>query len=139
MDATVVSQLTEHLRGQVGLFQEMCTLQLDLLQKLESGEGMSEVLGLLSRKNQLLDAVRARNASAAELVAQWPAVREQLGATPETGAVNALLEQLERAAQDLRGQDEAMIQKFQSAVAPSKPQDRERHSQNVMNAFRAMR
>lgn len=140
MNPTVVAdQMVKHIRGQVLLFREMCTLQADLLQRLDSGEGMPIILDLLAKKNSLLEQVNLHNLESADIVAAWPDARTILGNQQEAMLVNKLLDELEIAVKELRIQDESMILRFQSVVTPKNPAERERHSQNVMNAFRAMR
>lgn len=135
----IAQRMVEHIQGQVLLFRKMNELQITLLKRLDSGEGMPEIMELLAQKNQLLEQVKQRNLDSADLVSTWPQVRKALELKPEGLQVNSLLDELEVAAKELRLQDEAMIHRFQSIATPQKPADKERHSQNVLNAFRAMR
>lgn len=135
----IAQRMVEHIQGQVLLFRKMNELQITLLKRLDSGEGMPEIMELLAQKNQLLEQVKQRNLDSADLVSTWPQVRKALELKPEGLQVNSLLDELEVAAKELRLQDEAMILRFQSIATPQKPADKERHSQNVLNAFRAMR
>lgn len=135
----IAERMAEHIQGQVLLFRKMNELQTTLLHRLDSGEGMPEIMELLALKNQLLEQVKQRNLDAAALVSAWPQARKAMESKPEALQVNTLLDELEVAAKELRQQDEAMIHRFQSIATPQKPADKERHSQNVLNAFRAMR
>lgn len=135
----IASQMMEHITGQVALFQEMCQLQTSLLQRIDSGEPMSAILGLLTDKNNLLDQVRIRNQNASEVVSAWPKIRETIADKQIVIRVNQLLDELEAAVKQLREKDEQMLKRVQAASVSTKPEDRAKHSQNVMNAFRAMR
>lgn len=137
--ALVLTRLTAHLQGQLALFEELETVQGELLQKLDMAQEMSQVLALLARKNSLLDEVRTQNTHANNLVQIWPTVKSQVQDLESVEKVNQMLERMESSARILRKQDEEMIARFEKFVAPAKPADRTEHSRNVLNAFRALR
>jgi len=136
---TVVAGLAEHLEAQLRLFRELETVHAQVVAKLDSNQEMSSVLDLLTRKNQLLDAVRANSQLASGLVVAWPNAKLKLGLQPEVQRVNLLLGQMETTAQSMRKHDEDMLKRFEKFAGPAKPADRAEQSRNVMNAFRALR
>ena len=135
----VLNQLKIHLQGQRELFHNLKELQGQLLSELDSNQDMSAVLALLTRKNLMLDHVRAQNLSATTLVDSWPIIRKTLGDTVAVRDVQYLLGEVENLAHAMRKQDEEMIHRFEAFVAPSKPVDQDTRSRNLLNAFRALR
>ncbi len=139
-----MSDVADHLRlvleKQLGLYQEITTLQSDLLQRLDDTNQLASVMELLARKNTLLDAIRHEIHEAAPLVDAWVAQKEEMLRLPCYTEVESLLGDIEALIATLRAQDERMIRRFEGLARPAtNAQDQQAHSRNMLNAFRALR
>ncbi len=133
-----IEALTSHLQGQLALFQLIAEHQVRLLPMLDTCNEIGPVLDVLGQKNSLLDQVRANNQSGVAVLDEWRKIKANAPADAVL-RVETMLTQMERMAQDLRKQDEEMVHRFEKWGGPTKPVDRQEHSRNMLNAFRALR
>lgn len=138
--AEMVQRLSRHLQLQMKLFESMDQIQTDLLRKLNGTGGMPDVMDLLEKKNAMLDEVRHNNVLAAPVLKEWNQTKSTLGDSPEIIEIDGMLDRLEDLARVMKRQDEDMVARFQRVAQPvDNPQTRQKHSQNMLNAFRALR
>lgn len=141
MESTdLVSRMKAHLESQLEMYRDMNALQRSLLRELDLPDGMPKVLGLLEDKNSRLDQVRKSQQQAAGLLQEWRDQKANLPETPEIKYVDELIDAMETLALSMRNQDEEMIRRFERiAMNPADAESRNKHSRNMLNAFRALR
>jgi nitrogen-specific signal transduction histidine kinase len=125
----LVTSLHGTLSKQRALYQRMNAVQEALLELLDRSTEMQPVMEMLAQKNALLDAVRAENQTAAPWVEEWVARKSECATHPLFEEVTQIVSEIEGLVLALRDQDEQMIKRF----------DRSSQSQNMLNAFRALR
>lgn len=140
MTMELLEQLKTMLETQLGLYQEIDSLQGELQRNLDDSNQLKGFMELLARKNVLLDAVSAENRRAAPLLDEWEQRKAELAGEPGYAEVQSLNERLVSLVVRQRNQDEEMLKRFEGMARPvSTPKDQQAHSQNMLNAFRALR
>jgi len=138
--SSLAERLLVVLGTQLGLYREISVLQTDLLKRLDDSNQMSVVMELLSRKNQLLDAIREEIQRASPWVDEWVRRKEEMIESPGYPQIETMLGEIEGLVGLLRNQDEEMIRRFEGMARPAAtPKDQQAHSRNMLNAFRALR
>jgi nitrogen-specific signal transduction histidine kinase len=125
----LVGSLHRSLSGQRELYRKINAVQAELLERLDQTHEMQPIMDLLAQKNALLDTVRAENQAAAPWVEEWVARKAECATHPLYEETTAIVSEIEALVLELRKQDERMIARF----------DRSSQSQNMLNAFRALR
>ncbi|NLB63965.1 MAG: hypothetical protein GX801_07660 [Fibrobacter sp.] len=136
----LVQRMRVHLESQLDMYRSMNALQRQLLRELDHSDGMQKVLDLLEEKNQHLDKLRKNQKQAAPLLEAWRQQKSELPESDEVKNVDELINTMESLALAMRNQDEEMIRRFERiAVSPADKESRDKHSRNMLNAFRALR
>ena len=120
MTANLPELLRDSLNSQLSVYKEIYALQSDLLHGLDKENELAKIMGLLEKKNALLDKVKAENIRSAPFVDEWVQVKKE---------IEEQISEIEKLVLELRVQDEAMLKRF----------DQESQSKNRIDAFRAMR
>jgi len=120
MTSNLPELLSNSLNSQLSVYREIHALQSDLLHNLDLENEMDKIMGLLEKKNALLDRVRAENVRSAPFVDEWVKIKNE---------IEKLISEIEKLVLELRTQDEAMLQRF----------DQQSQSKNRIDAFRALR
>ncbi|MCL2282488.1 MAG: hypothetical protein FWC26_04140 [Fibromonadales bacterium] len=120
MTVNLPELLRDSLNSQLSIYKEIHALQNDLLRDLDSKNELDKIMGLLEKKNALLDKVRAENSRSAPFVDEWVKIKKE---------IEDMITEIEKLVLELRVQDEAMLQRF----------DQESQSKNRIDAFRALR
>ena len=120
MTANLPELLRDSLSSQLSVYKEIRDLQSNLLRNLDAQNELANIMGLLEKKNALLDKVKAENMRSASYVDEWVQVKKE---------IEDHITEIEKLVLELRAQDEAMLQRF----------DQESQSKNRIDAFRAMR
>jgi len=118
--ANLPELLRDSLNAQLSVYREIRDLQSNLLRNLDAENELAKIMGLLEKKNSLLDKVKAENIRSAPFVDEWVQIKKE---------IEELISEIEKLVLELRAQDEAMLQRF----------DQESQSKNRIDAFRAMR
>jgi len=118
--ANLPELLRDSLNSQLSVYKEIYALQSDLLHGLDKENELAKIMGLLEKKNALLDKVKAENIRSAPFVDEWVQVKKE---------IEEQISEIEKLVLELRVQDEAMLKRF----------DQESQSKNRIDAFRAMR
>jgi nitrogen-specific signal transduction histidine kinase len=127
--AKLVEQLHGSLSRQREFYRQISALQSALLERLDHTAEMQPIMEMLAQKNALLDSIRAENRDAAPWVEEWVSRKAECADHPLYGQVGEIVSEIETLVLELRSQDEQMIKRF----------DRASQSQNMLNAFRALR
>jgi hypothetical protein len=129
MTSDLPELLRDSLNSQLSVYRQIHELQSDLLHDLDSKNELDKIMDLLSKKNSLLDNVKAENARCAPFVDEWIDRKEEMQSSPLYADIEFIITEIEKLVLELRAQDEMMIQRF----------DAQSQSKNRIDAFRALR
>jgi hypothetical protein len=129
MTSNLPELLCSSLNSQLAIYEQIHELQNNLLQDLDSNNELDKIMGLLSQKSSLLDKVREENSRCAPYVDEWIQRKEEMVSSPLFSDIERIITEIEKLVLELRTQDEAMIQRF----------DTHAQSKNRIDAFRALR
>ncbi|MDR2579797.1 MAG: hypothetical protein LBC85_02235 [Fibromonadaceae bacterium] len=129
MTENLAQLLCDSLNSQLSTYKQIYDLQNELLKDLDSTNELNKIMELLEKKSSLLDNIKAENTRCAPFVEEFIGRKEEMKKHPLYADIEHTISEIEKFVLDLRAQDEAMIQRFDSQT----------QSKNRIDAFRALR
>lgn len=139
-NSQLIPRLLEFLEVQIHSFDQMESLQDKLDNALSGSQPLDKILQLLDTKAKLVDELSSRTVAARPLVATWVEMRQELQGNADYSRVEKCLDAVEIRVKALRLREEKLIAGFSKYVeAPPTPEERQRRSKQILDAWRALR
>lgn len=131
----VLYDLEGLLQSQLDLFDQVQSVQENILSQLGEQINFAKVMELLSQKEELVKSISQNSEEHKPFIADYMQRKTEFTDHPKSQLIENLLSQIETKVELIQIQDEKMVSFFQSKPASQADQD----PNNLINAYRGLR